>query len=154
MRTRKRDAGCIPLTPITLSFSAPISAEQAKQIALVSPDGARQFAVLTDPGETSSLSFNGPFKESSQYKIELPPKLVDGSGRELANASRFPMMVETGKFPPLAKFSARFGIIERADPVLPVTVRNLEAQIAGSQLKLDGDADSSLLTRIEATLWR
>jgi alpha-2-macroglobulin len=147
-------AGCIPLTPITLSFSAPISAEQAKQIALVSSDGARQFAVLTDPGETSSLSFNGPFKESSQYKIELPPKLVDGSGRELANASRFPMMVETGEFPPLAKFSARFGIIERADPVLPVTVRNLEAQIAGAQLNLGGDADSSLLTRIEATLWR
>src|SRR5271156_5020525 len=161
MRTRKRDAGCIPLTPITLSFSAPISAEQAKQIALVSPDGARQFAVLTDPGETSSLSFNGPFKESSQYKIELPPGLVDGSGRELANASRFPMTVETGEFPPLAKFSARFGIIESVDPVLPVTVRNLEAEIAGNQLKLGesaaGSSSSSvadLLARIEATLWR
>jgi alpha-2-macroglobulin len=110
--------------------------------------------VFSDPGETSSLSFNGPFKESSQYKIEIPPKLVDGSGRELANASRFPMTVETGEFPPLAKFSARFGIIEQADPVLPVTVRNLEAQIAGAQLKLGGDAESSLLTRIEATLWR
>ena len=36
-------AGCIPLTPITLSFSAAISAAQAKQIALVAPDGARQF---------------------------------------------------------------------------------------------------------------
>jgi alpha-2-macroglobulin len=147
-------AGCIPLTPITLSFSAAISAEQTKQIALVGPDGARRFAVPSDPGETSSLSFNGPFKESSQYKIEIPPKLVDGSGRELANASRFPMTVETGEFPPLAKFSARFGIIEQADPVLPVTVRNLEAQIAGTQLKLGGDAESSLLTRIEATLWR
>src|SRR4029077_3945008 len=101
-----------------------------------------------------SLSFKGPFKESSQYKIEIPPKLVDGSGRELANASRFPMTVETGEFPPLAKFSARFGIIEQADAVLPVTVRNLEAQIAGDQLKLGGDAENSLLTRIEATLWR
>jgi alpha-2-macroglobulin len=147
-------AGCIPLTPITLSFSAAISAEQAKQIALVGPDGARRLAVPSDPGETSSLSFNGPFKESSQYKVEIPPKLVDGSGRELANASRFPMTVETGEFPPLAKFSARFGIIEQADPVLPVTVRNLEAQIGGTQLKLGGDAESSLLTRIETTLWR
>ncbi len=147
-------AGCIPLTPITVSFTSPISAEQAKQIALIAPDGAQQFAVLSDPGETSSLSFKGPFKESSQYKIEIPPNLVDGSGRELANASRFPMTVETGEFPPLAKFSARFGIIESADAVLPVTVRNLEAQIAGDQLKLGGDADSSLLTRIEATLWR
>ena len=64
------------------------------------------------------------------------------------------MTVETGEFPPLAKFSARFGIIEKIDPVLPVTVRNLEAQIAGAKLKLGGDAESSLLTRIEATLWR
>ena len=154
-------AGCIPLTPISLSFSAPISAAQAKQIVLVGPDAARQFAVISDPGEVSSLSFNGPFKESSQYKIEIPPKLVDNSGRELANASRFPMTIETGEFPPLAKFSARFGIIEKADPVLPVTVRNLEAQIAGDQLKLGGSPESSagfnvrdLLTRIEATLWR
>lgn len=147
-------AGCIPLTPITLSFSAPISADQAKQIALVGPGGAQQFAVLSDPGETSSLPFNGPFKESSQYEIEIPPKLVDGSGRELANASRFPMRVETGEFPPLAKFSARFGIVEKIDPVLPVTVRNLEAQIAGAKLNLGGAAESSLLTRIEATLWR
>jgi hypothetical protein len=148
------NAGCIPLTPITLSFSAPISAAQAQQIALVDPDGSRKLAALSDPGETSSLSFNGPFKESSPYRIEIPPKLIDGSGRELANASRFPMTVETGEFPPLAKFSARFGIIEQADPVLPVTVRNLEAQIAGAQLKIGDDAESSLLTRIEATLWR
>jgi len=147
-------AGCIPLTPMILTFSAPISADQAKQIALVGPDGARRFAVLPDPGEISSLSFSGPFKESSQYKIEIPQKLVDGSGRELDNASRFPMTVETGEFPPLAKFSARFGIIEQADPVLPVTVRNLEAQIAGARLTVGGDADNSLLTRIEATLWR
>ena len=147
-------AGCIPLTPITVSFTSAISAEQAKQIALIAPNGAKQFAVLSDPGETSSLSFKGSFKESSQYKIEMPPNLVDGSGRELANASRFPMTVETGEFPPLAKFSARFGIIEAADAVLPVTVRNLEAQIAGDKLKLGGDANSSLLTRIEATLWR
>ena len=38
--------------------------------------------------------------------------------------------------------------------MLPVTVRNLEAQIAGAKLNLGGDAESSLLTRIEATLWR
>ena len=117
--------------------------------------------MIPDPGEVSSLSFKGPFSESSQYKIELPLGLVDGSGRELANASRFPMTVTTGEFPPLAKFSARFGIIEEADPLLPVTVRNLEAEIAGNQLKLGGSAESStgfnlhdLLTRVEATLWR
>ena len=152
-------AGCIPLTPMSLNFTAPISAAQAKQIALVAPDGTRQFAKLSDPGEVSSLSFHGPFKESSDYKIELGTKIVDNSGRELANASRFPMTVATGECPPLAKFSARFGILEQADPVLPVTVRNLEAQIAGDQLQVSGLVPSGsslrdLMTRIEATLWR
>ena len=151
-------AGCIPLTPMTVSFSAPISAVQAKQIALVSPDGTRQLAAISDPSDVSSFAFKGPFKESSQYRIEIPAKLTDDSGRQLANASRFPMTVAMGEFPPLAKFSARFGIIEKADPVLPVTVRNLEAQIAGSQLNLGGSESGSsvrdLMTRLEATLWR
>ena len=48
------------------------------------------------------------------------------------------MTVKTDTFPPLAKFSARFGIIEATDPVLPVTVRNLEAQIRGARLKASG----------------
>ncbi|HYL60006.1 MAG TPA: MG2 domain-containing protein, partial [Candidatus Acidoferrales bacterium] len=152
-------AGCIPLTPMRLNFSAPISAAQAKQIVLVAPDGARQATKIPDPSDLSSITFKGPFKESAGYRIEIPPQLVDDSGRQLANASRFPLEVATGEFPPLAKFSARFGIIERADPVLPVTVRNLEAQIAGARLKLgvdDGGGVSvrDLLTRIEATLWR
>ena len=154
-------AGCIPLTPITLSFTDQITADQAKQIALIAPDGQRQFAKLTDPSDVSSISFKGPFKESSQYKIELPPKLVDGTGRALANQSRFPMTVEMGEYPPLAKFSARFGIIEQADPVLPVTVRNLDAQIAGAKLKLGDSAGASsgssirdLIGRLEASVWR
>src|SRR5258706_7902370 len=152
-------AGCIPLTPLTLSFTNDISAALAKQIALVSPDGQRQLAKLPDPPDTSSISFKGPFKESSQYKIELPPAIVDDTGRALANASRFPMTVDIGEYPPLAKFSARFGIIEQADPVLPVTVRNLEAEIAGATLKIGATTAASsgisgLISRLDATLWR
>ena len=42
------------------------------------------------------------------------------------------MTVKTDLAPPLAKFPARFGIIElKADAVLPVTLRNLEPQVAG-----------------------
>jgi len=73
-------AGCIPLTPITFAFSAPISVAQAKQVALVGPDGTRQFAPISDPSDVSSLTFKGPFKESSQYRIEIPTKLSDDSG--------------------------------------------------------------------------
>jgi uncharacterized protein YfaS (alpha-2-macroglobulin family) len=153
-------AACIPVTAMSLRFSEPIAMALATQISMVAPDGSRLAPTIStdDKGNAaiSEVTFRGPFKESAQYKIELPSNLVDDSGRALSNAARFPMTVATGEFPPLAKFSSRFGIIETADPVLPVTVRNLEVQIRGHQMRMDAgaSANSDFLTRIEATLWR
>jgi hypothetical protein len=49
-----------------------------------------------------------------------------------------PLSVRTDKYPPLAKFSARFGILEwKADPVLPVTLRNLEPEVKARTMKVD-----------------
>ena len=76
------------------------------------------------------MRFNAPFPEVTSFRLELPEGLSDDAGRPLANAANFPLQVKTAEFPPLAKFSARFGIIEwRADPALPVTVRQLEADL-------------------------
>ncbi len=62
-----------------------------------------------------------------QFQLEIPAGIKDDAGRALANAGRFPLKVRTAGFPPLAKFAARFGILERhADPALPVTLRNIE----------------------------
>ena len=83
----------------------------------------------------------------------MPPDFRDDAGRPLANASLFPMRVQTAVYPPLAKFAAApFGIIELDDaPAMPVTVRNIEAdarvllasgqaaQTVGS-LRVEGDA--------------
>ena len=132
---------CVPLTPMTVSFSWPVAAGQARRVTLVSPQGKRQAPKVGEDQEVSSVSFDGPFTESAQYTIEVPHDIVDDTGRALANASRFPLAVRTDEFPPLAKFSARFGIIEQADPVLPVTVRNLEPQLHGAKLDLHGSAD-------------
>src|SRR6185369_3762393 len=45
------------------------------------------------------------------------------------------LTVQTAALPPLAKFAARFGILEsHADPALPITIRNLEAGVQGQQL--------------------
>ena len=132
-------AACIPITPMSLSFSASITVDNAKRIEIAGPDGAAKAAKLPDDiSDIRSLTFPGPFKESSSYTIRLPAGLTDDTGRPLSNAARFPMTVKTDTFPPLAKFSARFGIIEAADPVLPVTVRNLEAQIRGARHKASG----------------
>jgi hypothetical protein len=54
----------------------------------------------------------------------------------LANARSFPLRVRTDENPPLAKFAADFGILERVLPgnekaLLPVTVRNVEPVLPG-----------------------
>ena len=155
-------AACIPVTPMTLSFSAPISADNVKRIAIVGPGGTRRTAQLPDSADLSdirSLTFPGPFNESAQYTIEIPVGLTDDTGRPLSNASRFPLTVKTDVFPPLAKFSARFGIIEDVDPVLPVTVRNLEPILRGARLKTSGMPAptgaplSDFLSRIDARVF-
>ena len=90
-----------------------------------------------DQNETDvrSVTFNGPFPEKANFTIELPPGLKDDAGRRLVNANQFPLAVRTGAFPPLAKFSGRFGILEsKASALLPVTVRNLEASLKLSTL--------------------
>jgi hypothetical protein len=43
----------------------------------------------------------------------------------------FPLKVSTGNTPPLAKFAAApFGIVEAADPMLPVTLRHVQRDLA------------------------
>jgi uncharacterized protein YfaS (alpha-2-macroglobulin family) len=106
-----------------------------------------------------AVTFPGPFPESSAFRVELPAGLSDDAGRPLANAARFPLDVRTEAFPPLAKFSARFGILERADPVLPVTLRNLEPAVLARLLRVDrpepaeaGGPVQGLLDRLKGTL--
>jgi alpha-2-macroglobulin len=155
-------AGCIPVTSMRLAFSAPVPWEQAKRIVLVGPGDRRQSPIPDkNPRVTvPAVTFTGPFPESSAFRIELPADLTDDARRPLSNAARFPLAVRTEAFPPLAKFSSRFGILERADPVLPVTLRNLEPEVKARLLRADGpkaEANSGLLRfldRIKGTLFR
>ncbi|MEO6025102.1 MAG: MG2 domain-containing protein [Burkholderiales bacterium] len=127
---------CIPLLPITLSFSASIATAAAKTVMLIGADGKRYSPeVKSHEGEPqdwiSELKFVGPFPEKAQFNLEIPAGLKDDAGRELANRERFPLTVKTDEYPPLAKFAANFGIIEaKGDRVLPVTVRNIEDKIS------------------------
>jgi len=126
-------AGCIPITPMRLNFSSPISSDRATQIRLTGQDGKTWKPQFDDGGEAKLVTqvvFKGPFPEDTDFKIELPPDLSDDAGRPLINSDKFPLSVRTDKYPPLAKFPARFGILElKADPMLPVTLRNLEPEV-------------------------
>lgn len=128
-------ADCIPFLPMRVRFSAPVNRAQALQVAIIAPDGRRvAVAPSSDEGNTGFVEevvAKGPFTEQAAYRVELPADLRDDAGRELLNAKDFPLTVKTDEFPPLAKFSSRFGIIEaKADPALPVTLRNLEPEVA------------------------
>jgi uncharacterized protein YfaS (alpha-2-macroglobulin family) len=132
-------SGCVPVSPMAIAFTAPVAWEQAQRIALVGPDGRRQPPEKpADSAVTTSVTFRPPFPEQATFRVEVPTDLTDEAGRPLANAAAFPVTTRTEPFPPLAKFAARFGIIEsKADATLPVTVRNLEPDVQARLLRVD-----------------
>jgi uncharacterized protein YfaS (alpha-2-macroglobulin family) len=129
-----KGAACIPILPMTLRFSAPVSRKLAAGIVLRGPGKAVYAPELPkDDGREDSfvygVAFRGPFPEKTAFRIEIPADLVDDAGRKAANRDKFPLAVATAFAPPLAKFAAPFGIVElNGDAAIPLTVRNIEAQ--------------------------
>jgi uncharacterized protein YfaS (alpha-2-macroglobulin family) len=136
-------AACLPLGNMTLKFSSAIDRKWAEQVVLKTSDGKRKPKFSDDEGaqqEFTELKFPGPFPQSSEASIELPSKLVDLDDYPPANASQFPLKVNIAAMPPLVKFAtAPFGILElNADPAMPLTVRNVEAELKGHKLQAQG----------------
>lgn len=135
------DAGCSPIEPAHVRFTAPIARVAAEGIRLKLADGTEYRPVIDDKGaqQVSAVSFKGPVPESTKGQLLLPERLTDDSGRPLANAARFPLDVRFDAAPPLVKFAANFGILEAKEGgVLPVTVRNVEPALAGKTLAVGG----------------
>jgi uncharacterized protein YfaS (alpha-2-macroglobulin family) len=134
-------ADCLPISPMRVSFSAPVLWTDARKTVLRG-SGGRTWQVEKDESAedekyVQSLRFAGPFPEKAEFQIELATNIKDDAGRQLENASRFPLSVRTGEYPPLAKFAADFGILElNATPMLPVTLRNVEPKLAGQVLEV------------------
>ena len=149
---------CIPFQPMRVYFSAPVPAADAAQVYLEGPGGKRWPARLDKEGGqvpdlVDQVTVSGPFPEQSRFTLHMPAAgLRDDAGRPLVNAGRFPLAVRTGEQPPLVKFAAPFGIIEaNGARLLPVTVRNVEAQLAGrmhtsgTALRLDASRTGDVL---------
>lgn len=131
------EAPCIPFLSMCLQFSAPVPKESAGKIRLKGPDKVYKPKESKDEF-VESVCFKGPFPEETEFVVEIPSDFKDDAGRILANRDKFPLKVSTGEYPPLAKFSSRFGIIEKADPVLPVTLRNLEPEVKARMVEMAG----------------
>jgi len=136
-------AACMPIRPMSLQFSAPVTRKAAAAVRLNSANGSRtpQFEDAGGPDHAvvDSIRFDPPFAESGRYTVELPAAFQDAAGRPLRQAGSFPMQVATAAMPPLAKFAASpFGILERfaegegdkaGRAMLPVTLRKVEAAL-------------------------
>ena len=132
-------AACLPIRPMRLSFNAPVPRKLAEAIRLKSDK--ETFKPRLDgegDGDTvvTGVQFMPPFTPQTSLRLELPKDFKDASGRTLRNADSFPLAVATGPMPPLAKFSAApFGVVERfaegdkGPALLPVTLRNVEADL-------------------------
>ena len=131
------EAACLPISPMSLNFNADVPWSFAKKIRIRALQGGQEWKPAvrkedhTQDGDgVTYVTFKGPLPEKTQYELVLPAGLTDDSGRALINASRFPLKIATADFPPLLKFPADFGVLElKPEAVLPVTVRNVEAQL-------------------------
>ena len=140
-------AGCMPLQPLRLEFSAPVARSDLGRITLKDAAGKAYRQKPETSRYDSNIAFPGPFPAESKLTLALPAALKDDLGRALLNQDRFPLSVTIGEMPPLVKFSGDFGIIERnAGGLLPITLRNLEPGADGTAaklrwLRLDRDID-------------
>jgi uncharacterized protein YfaS (alpha-2-macroglobulin family) len=158
-------AACLPLRPMQLQFNAPVTRKLAAQIELKGGDKTVKAKLDNDGGTqsdddvVSSVSFEPPLAESTQFSIELPSRFEDASGRPLASPGSFPLKVATGMMPPLAKFAASpFGVVERlAEPdtpaMMPVTVRRVEPQLMVNALTPGKVSDMNPKTDAEIIAW-
>jgi uncharacterized protein YfaS (alpha-2-macroglobulin family) len=146
-------AGCMPMQPIRLEFSAPVARADLDRISLKDASGKTYRPAKEDALYDNNLSFPGPFPPEARLTLALPGHLKDDAGRALVNQDRFPLAVAVDQMPPMVKFSGDFGIVERnAGGLLPITLRNLEPGPEGSAakvrwLRLDKDADIAAWSR-------
>ena len=149
---------CLPLRPMTVRFSSPISRKDAGKIRLApdSGDSVKPFFDKDDRSEeVTDVTFMPPLPESTAMRVKLPDGLRDVTGRKLDNEGAFPLKVGTSAMPPLAKFAAApFGVIELLaepgqPPMVPITVRHVEkslgvkgldaAAVRAKTIQQDGD---------------
>jgi len=79
------EAGCIPVLPMNLSFSSPVSIDNAMKIRLVPESGAAVQPLISEndkkSGFVQQLQFPVPLPEKTKFKIRLPEMLTDDAGR-------------------------------------------------------------------------
>jgi uncharacterized protein YfaS (alpha-2-macroglobulin family) len=159
-------AGCVPIQPVSVTFTAPVPRALALGIRIKTADGKLLVPAAPDEERTRTprnagqsapanarkpapdnariptleeVTFPAPLPESAIVTVIMPPGFVDDAGRKLENGLRFPLELRMDAAPPLAKFPGTFGILEaREGGVLPVTLRDVEPILDAQQEHLPG----------------
>nr|WP_047167447.1 MG2 domain-containing protein [Sphingomonas sp. Y57] len=146
-RTNPR-AGCNPVEPAYVRFTAPVPRGTAAAVRIRLPDGTSIAPTGFDDGDESATP--SPTVQSVKFELAadrpataatllLPARVLDENERPLANARRFPLPIRFDAAPPLAKFAATFGILEASEGgMLPLTVRAIEPKLSTKALPIDG----------------
>lgn len=88
--------------------------------------------------QVDSLTFKAPFPNSTKFQVLLPKNIHDELNRKLENENNYPLDVATDDYSPLIKFAAPFGLLElKGEPILPVSVRKVEANLEAQKLSFD-----------------
>lgn len=163
----RANAPCLPIRPVTVSFSEPIARETALKVRLKGPNGAAIAPVAPSvddqptSGTLSMVRFPVPLVEQQSYTLELPAGITDESGRPLSNAASFPMQIRTSAAPPLAKFAAApFGIVEwepNGQSLVPLSMRHVQTDLqprASGHLRIKRLTDDVEILRWYGRLYR
>jgi hypothetical protein len=148
-------AGCNPLEPIRVLFTAPVPRAQALSARLDVGGGTMLAPVdSTRDATLSEITFKPPVPPAVTARLHLPADLRDDSGRTLSNGRRFPLAFEIASTPPLVKFAAPFGILEAKEgAVLPVTVRGVEPELQQRLVGIGGGTSRIEADDAEVALW-
>ncbi|MEG0921004.1 MAG: MG2 domain-containing protein [Comamonas sp.] len=139
-------AGCLPIRPLEVWLNAPVPRKLAEGIRLETSKGSVKpsFQDADNVEQISRIQFMPPFAEKESARIVLPSGFRDELDRPLSNANLFPLKVQVGLMPPLAKFAAApFGVVERfaegddGPAILPVTLRNVEQDLKVSGISIE-----------------
>lgn len=133
-------SGCVPLLDISLNFNSNVSLEFIKKIRIRGEAFEREPSLKEEDGsETGLLSyvtFKAPFPENTTLFLDLPKNITDDAGRKLTGNKK-PIKIFVSRFPPLAKFPAKFGILEwESETNLPVAIRNIDPGLRARSLTL------------------
>ena len=123
--------GWLPV-PMRVWFTTPVKRELAERFRIVDAEGRPMKGQVEEGAEIQLIDFPGPFREESDYRLELTGPVHDIDGRPLANAARFPMRFRTTRLPPGITFGSRLRVVEALDPIgVPVLVRRPSLRNAG-----------------------